>query len=296
MSTHKNKKEKRTTALKSVAIVLAIVLLCTSAFLFIRVWEKDHGKFQESTEVLNDNLDFNGIEYALKDNLETVLILGLDKFNNDDSGYNNDKQADFLMLLVIDHSAKTCSPIHINRDAMVTMDVLGVAGDKIGTAKKQIALSHTYGNGREVSCRNTANAVSGLLLGMEIDHYVSVTMEAVPVYNDFVGGVTVEILDDFSSYNSGDKCVIVGIISKIQKKKTKTGSQFAFANIYSGDGLIEVTIWPDALQKFQNLIVKGQQVAILGKKEGEDKMIVDKIKSYDQWLDDVAKKRYGRKF
>ena len=105
-----------------------------------------------------------------------------------------------------------------------------------------------------------------------------------------------EILDDFSSYNNGDKCVIVGIVAKIQKKKTKTGSQFAFANIYSGDGLIEVTIWPDALQKFQNLIVKGQQVAILGKKEGEDSMIVDKIKPYDQWISDVVKKRYGMKF
>ena len=101
-----------------------------------------------------------------------------------------------------------------------------------------------------------------------------------------------EILDDFTSYNNGDKCVIVGIISKIQKKKTKTGSQFAFANIYSGDGLIEVTIWPDALQKFQNIIVKGQQVAILGKKEGEDKMIVDKMKSYDQWIRDVVNKKY----
>ena len=101
-----------------------------------------------------------------------------------------------------------------------------------------------------------------------------------------------EILDDFTAYNSGEKCVIVGIISKIQKKKTKTGSQFAFANIYSGDGLIEVTIWPDALQKFQDLIVKGQQVAILGKKEGEDKMIVDKIKSYDQWVHDVTNKKF----
>ena len=105
-----------------------------------------------------------------------------------------------------------------------------------------------------------------------------------------------EILDDFSEFENGDKCVIVGIISKIQKKKTKTGSQFAFANIYSGDGLIEVVLWPDALQKFQNLIVKGQQVAILGKKEGEDKMIVDKIKSYDQWIIDVAQKKYGMKF
>ena len=103
-----------------------------------------------------------------------------------------------------------------------------------------------------------------------------------------------KILKDFSSYEVGEKCVIVGIISKIQKKKTKKGQQFAFANVYSGDGLIEVTIWPDALQKFQNLIVKGQQVAILGKKENEDQLIVDKIKSYNQWLIDVTKKRNRR--
>ena len=99
-----------------------------------------------------------------------------------------------------------------------------------------------------------------------------------------------KILNDFSSYDIGDKCVIVGIISKIQKKKTKNGQQFAFANIYSGDGIIEVTIWPDALVKFQDLIAKDQQVAILGKKDGDDKMIVDKIKSYDTWLSDVTKK------
>lgn len=105
-----------------------------------------------------------------------------------------------------------------------------------------------------------------------------------------------KILNDFSSYDVGDKCVIVGIISKIQKKKTKKGQQFAFANVYSGDGIIEITIWPDALQKFQDLIVKGQQVAVLGKKDGDDKMIVDKIKSYDRWLADVTKKLNKNKF
>ena len=105
-----------------------------------------------------------------------------------------------------------------------------------------------------------------------------------------------KILNDFSSYGVGDKCVIVGIISKIQKKKTKKGQQFAFANVYSGDGIIELTIWPDALQKFQNLIVKGQQVAVLGKKDGDDKMIVDKIKSYNQWINDVIKKLNKNKF
>ena len=104
------------------------------------------------------------------------------------------------------------------------------------------------------------------------------------------------ILNDFSSYDVGEKCVIVGIISKIQKKKTKKGQQFAFANIYSGDGIIEIVLWPDALQKFQNLVVKGQQVAILGKKDGDDKMIADKLKDYNQWLVDVTKKRNKKKY
>jgi DNA polymerase-3 subunit alpha len=105
-----------------------------------------------------------------------------------------------------------------------------------------------------------------------------------------------KILNDFSSYDVGEKCVIVGIISKIQKKKTKKGQQFAFANIYSGDGIIEIVLWPDALQKFQDLVVKGQQVAVLGKKDGDDKMIADKLKSYSQWLTDVTKKMNRNKF
>lgn len=231
MSTHKNKKNSRATTLRIAIAALAVVLLFTSAFLFIKNWEKDYGKFQESAKVLNEDLIYNEKEYELKDSLESILVLGLDKFDNEDSGYNNDKQADFLMLLVIDHTAQTCTPIHINRDSMVNMDILGVAGEKIGTVKKQIALSHTYGNGREVSCRNAANAVEGLLLGMEIDHYVSVTMEAVPAYNDFIGGVTVEILDDFSSVDE----------SMVKGEKIKLSGEQALKYVRSRYGLDDPT-------------------------------------------------------
>ena len=41
-------------------------------------------------------------------------------------------------------------------------------------------------------------AVENLLYGVEIDHYVSVTMDGVALLNDLVGGVTLEVLDDFS--------------------------------------------------------------------------------------------------
>lgn len=196
---HKSKKKK---ALRVGIIVTAVILLLLSAFLFIREWEADHGKFNEQTTYISEDVYHNGQQYKKKENIETILLLGLDKFESDNSGYNNDKQADFLMLLVVDHLSKKCEIIRINRDTMTEINVLGVAGDKIDVVEKQIALSHTYGNGREVSCRNVANAVSNLMLGIEIDHYISVTMDAVCVYNDLVGGVTLTLLDDFSDVDS----------------------------------------------------------------------------------------------
>lgn len=93
-------------------------------------------------------------------------------------------------------------------------------------------------------------------------------------------------IKDFSEIEEGDSCVLVGIIAKIQKKKTKTGMQFAFINLYSGDGIIELTVWPRVLSYYQDLIVKGSQVAVLGKKEDESHVIASNFKPYKQWLHD----------
>lgn len=93
-------------------------------------------------------------------------------------------------------------------------------------------------------------------------------------------------IKDFSEIEEGDSCVLVGIIAKIQKKKTKTGMQFAFVNLYSGDGIIELTVWPRVLSDYQDLIVKGSQVAVLGKKEDESHVIANDFKPYKQWLHD----------
>lgn len=95
-----------------------------------------------------------------------------------------------------------------------------------------------------------------------------------------------EYIKDFSEFETGDSCVLVGIIAKIQKKKTKTGMQFAFVNLYSGDGIIELTVWPRILSDYQDLIVKGSQVAVLGKKEDESHVIANDFKPYKQWLHD----------
>ena len=103
-----------------------------------------------------------------------------------------------MLLLVMDKQHETCTPIQLNRDTMTQIRILGVTGEPAGTFTGQLALAHTYGSGEEDSCENTVLAVSNLLYGMEIDHYVSLTMDGVAILNDLVGGVTVEVLDDFS--------------------------------------------------------------------------------------------------
>lgn len=94
----------------------------------------------------------------------------------------------------------------------------------------------------------------------------------------------------FEDVENGDKCTIVGIIAKVQKKKDKNGKQFAYINIYSSFGLVEGIVWHSTLKEFEDLIKKGQQVAILCKKDSEEKVIVEKIKPYNEWIKYVRKK------
>ena len=190
----------RKTINKKLIYVGVILLAVFLILLVLAIWDSHRSSFlpNDGDEAV---LEYQGREYVLKNNIETFLVLGLDKFNGsvDSDAYNNDQQADFLMLFVIDNDAKKISVLHINRDTMTDMNVLGLNGNKVATVNKQIALAHTYGNGKEVSCRNTTDSLSSLLLGMKINHYISLKMDSVPILNDLVGGVTLEVLDDFQS-------------------------------------------------------------------------------------------------
>ena len=210
-----SKKNSKTLLLNILAVILSIIFIFAAVSYGIGLIEKKQQEEKKGSAIMAETLKYNNTEYVLKDNLETYLFLGLDKFEGEEiESYNNDKQADFLLLAVVDNDTSSFTALHINRDTVTEMNILGVAGDKIGTVEKQIALAHTYGNGKEVSCRNTATAVSKLLGGVKIDHYVSVTMDAVPVYNDRVGGVEVTVLDDFSGIDDtlvkGEKVTLMG--------------------------------------------------------------------------------------
>jgi len=188
--------------LRSGLVIVSVLVVAAITLLFIDGWDKRQGglPWQDLGDDTEQTVRYNGQWYVLKDNIETVLVMGLDKFEADvqTDSYNNDMQADFLALLVIDRDEDTATALQLNRDTMVKMNVLGLDGDVVDTTTAQLALAHTYGSGGKDSCKNTAEAVSDFLYEVPIDHYISLTMDAVAALNDLAGGVTVTVLDDFS--------------------------------------------------------------------------------------------------
>ena len=145
----------------------------------------------------------NGVEYYPRQDITVVMVLGIDRFGPVASSnyYRNGGSADSIMLVVCDESNKTYSVLYLNRDTMVNMDVLGVRGEYAGTAYGQLALAHTYGTGLEDSSLNVKKTLTNFIHGMTVDYYLTMHMDAIPVLNDAVGGVTVNVKDDFSKVN-----------------------------------------------------------------------------------------------
>lgn len=181
--------------------LLLCLFIVIAGFVLLQQWDERNSTVPggEADSMKKQQL-YNGRWYSPKDELETILVMGIDKYDSDvqTDSYINTQQADFLMLLIIDRAVGNCTALQLNRDTMTEIQILGVTGQPAGTFEGQLALAHTYGSGGKDSCINTADVVSHLLYGQKIDHYMSLTMDAVGRLNDLVGGVEVTIEDDFS--------------------------------------------------------------------------------------------------
>ena len=147
------------------------------------------------------SITIDGQSVPLRRQLSSVLLIGTDNFIDDAKQMENGATynynlADFLIVLVFDHANKTVTPFQVNRDTMCDVPWLNDDGQVGGTVFEHITYAHTYGTGKEDSCVNTRNAVSSLLYDVPIDSYFAFSMDAVPVLNDAVGGVTVAMEDD----------------------------------------------------------------------------------------------------
>ena len=142
----------------------------------------------------------DGVSYYPRQDITVVMVLGIDQNGpvQASEGYINPGAADMAALLIFDDADKSCTILQLNRDTMLEMPVLGVGGKNAGTYYGQLDFSHTYGSGMADSCENTRRTISNFLYGIRIDYYLAMNMDAISILNDAVGGVTVNVTDDFS--------------------------------------------------------------------------------------------------
>ena len=194
------KKHKHMKDIVFFAVILILVLVMLySGLQILESTVLYHGQDQEAP-IVSRTITVDGVEYFPRQDITVVLFMGIDRFGPvQDSGfYTNTGAADVDMLIILDATQHKVELMYLNRDTMLTMPVLGIGGRPAGTYFGQLALAHTYGSGLQDSCENTRQAISDFLYGIKIDYYVSMNMDGIGILNDAVGGVTVNVTEDFS--------------------------------------------------------------------------------------------------
>lgn len=155
---------------------------------------------EESYELQEGQIRYNGKTYQYKENLMNILCLGIDSRD----GITKEKtpgkagQADCVILAVLDDEAKTIQLINISRDSMVPVHVYATDGSFVEDRTEQLALQYAYGNGRDWSCQLMEEAVSNLFYGLPINGYCALSMNSIADLNDAVGGVTVTVPEELA--------------------------------------------------------------------------------------------------
>lgn len=103
-----------------------------------------------------------------------------------------------------------------------------------------------------------------------------------------------ESIQSFEDVEDGNSGVIVGIIANIAKKKDKQKKEFAFLSIYSAFGLIDVACWHHMYKLYEDILKRDTKLALLCRKN-KDKVTVEAIKTYEQWLIDKKIDKVSRK-
>lgn len=181
------------------AVLFLIIIVIAGGFqilkpTFVSVDTGTEGEYHSKT------ITVDGKDYYPRQDITTILLMGTDEFGPKQSSglHINTYESDVVMLLVFDEIKEKYDVICLNRDTMVEMPVLGLGGKQAGTAFQQLALAHTYGTGLEDSCENSKSTIAALFKDIYIDYYASVNMDVISILTDAVGGVMVDITEDFS--------------------------------------------------------------------------------------------------
>ena len=195
-----------------VCVIVGIALLLGAAVLILNAVGRsqltDDGNGMtaiDDAELLDEGrVRYKGQLYQYKKDITSILLIGVDGREKPEAEeFHQANQADVDVLLVLDPETKQITMISLSRDAMCQIDIVDADGTVTGAARAQLALSYAYGDGAELSCRLTRNAVSRVFYGLPISAYASIYMDGITDLVGEIGGVTVTALETFDQFTKG---------------------------------------------------------------------------------------------
>lgn len=156
---------------------------------------RDYSAMESFDTFRSETVEYEGKTYRRNSYVKAILLMGVDRKGpmTDTTPYGQGGQADGVFLVAQDTVRNTLKMLMIPRDTMTLITLTDLQGNVLGKDLQHLTLAYGYGDGREVSCERMTEAVSELLGGMTIDHYLAADIDVITILNDSVGGVTVTV-------------------------------------------------------------------------------------------------------
>lgn len=93
-----------------------------------------------------------------------------------------------------------------------------------------------------------------------------------------------DYITDWNDVEQGSEGVLLAVVVDLTRKKDKNNNVFAYIDLYTINGIIESVAWSSIFKEYNDLLQKGQCIALLGRKGENNQMFIKKVKNFQVWL------------
>lgn len=236
---HRSSKRWKKVLLGLIAIIVVGIAGLTGGFFYLRAQGEKHlktnvaaaGDSAEAQEGLY--ITYKDKKYQYNEDVINFLCLGIAKdvpieektaitgLETGGEGF-----ADAVILISLNVKSGQIKIFAIPRDTIVPVKVVDSAGYFVRTENIQLTAQHAYGQTAAEGAELMVDAVSNLLYKVPIQRYCSINLAAIPILNDAIGGVDVQVLEDISgptgTYRAGETIHLEGEMARdyVQQRDT----------------------------------------------------------------------------
>ena len=236
---HRSSKRWKKVLLGLIAIIVVGIAGLTGGFFYLRAQGEKNlktnvaaaGDSAEAQEGLY--ITYNDKKYQYNEDVINFLFLGIAKdvpieektaiagLETGGEGF-----ADAVILVSLNISSGQIKIFAIPRDTIVPVKVVDSAGYFVRTENIQLTAQHAYGQTATEGAELMVDTVSNLLYKVPIQRYCSINLAAIPIMNDAIGGVDVQVLEDISgptgNYRAGETIHLEGEMARdyVQQRDT----------------------------------------------------------------------------